>query len=310
MLSAHMDTVPLARNAEPVIRRDRIVAMGRTALGGDDRAGVATVLTALQEILEQGLPHPPLTILFTVREETGLLGARAVRPEHLGKPAMAFNFDGGSPEELTIGATGAMRMELEVHGVAAHAGTHPEKGISAVAMFARAVDELDRGGWLGLIERSEGRGTSNIGTVHGGEATNVVLDRLVARAEARSHDPEFLRQIVEEYRRAFSRSAAAHRNEAGRCGEVQISVDEAYTSFVLPAEAEVVQEAVAAARRAGLQPTTRIANGGLDANWFVRRSIPTVSLGCGQHEIHTTDEYLLIEEFHTACRLAMALAQG
>jgi len=70
LVSAHMDTVPLARNAEPVVRGDRIVAMGETALGGDDRTGVAAVLSALEEIERLDLPHQPLTLLFTVREES------------------------------------------------------------------------------------------------------------------------------------------------------------------------------------------------------------------------------------------------
>ncbi len=310
MLVAHMDTVPLAKNAEPVLHDDRIVAMGRTALGGDNRAGIAAILSALDEVLKQGLPHPPLTVLFTMREESGLQGARAVRAEELGHPELAFNFDGGNPEELTIGATGAMRMQFEIRGLASHAGSHPERGISAVSIFARAADELDRNGWLGLIERPEGRGTSNIGAVHGGEATNVVTDRLVANAEARSHNPEFLRRIVDEYQRVFTEAAVSRKNEAGQSGEVYIHIDEAYSSFVLPEDSEVVRVAMEAALKAGLKPRTRISNGGLDANWLVRHSIPTVSLGCGQHEIHTTAEYLLIEEFHAACRLAMALALG
>lgn len=310
LLVAHMDTVPLARNAEPVVRGDRIVPMGQTALGGDDRTGVAAALTALAELRGQGLPHPPLTFLFTMREESGLRGAAAVRIEDLGGPSLAFNLDGGSPQEVTIGATGSMRIEIEARGVAAHAGTHPERGISAVAIFSAAAAALDRGGWHGLIRRPEGAGTSNIGVVRGGDATNVVTDRVTARAEARSHHPEFLKRIVEEYRRAFAEAAQGRRNEAGRTGEAEVRAEESYHSFVLREDSPPVQAAMAAARSVGLSPRTRVSDGGLDANWLTRRGIPTVSLGCGQREIHTQDEYVVIDEYLAACRLALALARG
>jgi tripeptide aminopeptidase len=310
LLCAHLDTVPLARNAEPVARDERIVPRGKTALGGDDRTGVAALLTALEEIQRGRLRHPPLTFLFTVREESGLRGAAAALLSDLGEPDLGFNFDGSLPEEVTIGATGSMRMEIEVRGVAAHAGVHPERGVSAVAIFAAAVADLERGGWLGLIRKDEKSGTSNVGVVTGGDATNVVTDYLTARAEARSHDPEFLRRIVDEYVRAFAAAAAGHRNEAGRAGETEIQVEESYFSYALEEDSPVVKEALAAARALGLTPRTRISNGGLDANWLTRNGVPTVSLGCGQHEIHTTAEYVAIEEYLTACRLALALALG
>ncbi len=310
LLVAHMDTVPLARNAEPVVSGDKIVSLGQTALGGDDRTGVAALLTAIVEMRRQALPHPPVTFLFTVREESGLRGAAAVRLESLGSPTLAFNFDGGLPNEVTTGATGSKRIDIRVRGVAAHAGVHPERGVSAVAVFAAAAAELDKGGWLGLVRRPEAAGTSNIGVIEAGDATNVVTERLLARAEARSHRPEHLDRIVAEYKSAFAAAASAHRNESGQTGQVEIQVEETYHSFSLKESEPVAQAAISAIRAIGLQPRTRVSNGGLDANWLTRKGLPTVSLGCGQHEIHTTDEYVVIEEYLDACRLALKLATG
>jgi len=308
LLSAHMDTVPLARGAVPVLDGGVIRPQGTTALGGDDRTGVAALVTAIAELLRSGAPHRPLIFLFSVREESGLRGAAAVRLEDLGSPAAGFNFDGGSPAEVTIGATGAARMDITVHGVAAHAGVHPERGVSAVAVLAGAVAELERGGWLGLIRQVGGSGTSNIGAVEGGEATNVVLDRLVARAEARSHDRRFLDRILGEFRAAFERAAAARRNEAGASGSVEIEVEESYPAFRIDEQAPPVRAALGVLERLGIPGRTRISNGGLDANWLTHRGVPTVTLGCGQREIHTQAEYVVVEDYLTACRAALALA--
>jgi tripeptide aminopeptidase len=71
---------------------------------------------------------------------------------------------------------------------------------------------------------------------------------------------------------------------------------------------------VAAAREAvraiGLAPRLEISNGGLDANWMAANGIPTVTLGCGQMEIHTTKEQLDLGAFEAACEVALRLALG
>ena len=58
----------------------------------------------------------------------------------LGKPKLAFNFDGGSSEKLTLGATGGYRMQIDISGLASHAGGAPEAGVSAIAIAALAFD--------------------------------------------------------------------------------------------------------------------------------------------------------------------------
>ncbi len=131
MLSAHVDTVPLCAGARPIVAGDFIVPADKaTALGADDRCGVAAILQAALEILQQGLPHPPLTFLWTVQEEVGLQGARYCAAGMLGRPKLAFNFDGGSSEKLTIGATGGYRMDIRIEGIASHAGNALEEGVT------------------------------------------------------------------------------------------------------------------------------------------------------------------------------------
>ena len=63
-----------------------------------------------------------------MQEEVGLHGARHVALTKLGKPQLAFNWDGGAAHRLTLGATGGYRMEIEIYGLASHAGGHPEEG--------------------------------------------------------------------------------------------------------------------------------------------------------------------------------------
>jgi tripeptide aminopeptidase len=309
MLSAHLDTVPLCVGCEPIVDGGVIrSALPHTGVGADDRAGVAIILAAALEILERNLPHPPLTFCWFVQEEIGLHGSRCVDRRMLGRPRLAFNWDGSTPEKLTLGATGGCRLEIEISGLASHAGVAPEWGVSAIAMASLAIADLHDAGWHGLIKKGHHEGTSNIGVIEGGEATNVVTDRVHVRAEARSHDGVFRQRIVREIEQAFARAAQRVTNVVGGGGHVTIATRVDYESFRLPETEPCVVAAAAAIRLLGLTPTYAVTNGGLDANWTTRHGIPTVSLGCGQMKPHMAGESLDLKGFETACQLALVLA--
>jgi tripeptide aminopeptidase len=202
LFMTHLDTVPLCAGAVPMRNGSRIVPQAETALGGDNRTGCAVLVTLAATLIREKLPHPPLTLLFTVREESGLFGARYLDPADLGGPAMGFNVDGRSAADITVGAVGADRWEVEVTGRAAHAGVYPERGVSATAIVALALAEVFEGGWFGKVVKDGREGTSNVGSIgdengrSAGEATNVVTDFALVRGESRSHDMKFVGEIT------------------------------------------------------------------------------------------------------------------
>jgi tripeptide aminopeptidase len=311
LLMAHMDTVPICVGSEPV-RKGNLIrsANPRTGLGGDDRSGVAVVLTAALAILRNKLPHPPLTFFWAIQEEVGLHGARYVQLPLLGKPQMAFNWDGGAAEKLTIGATGGYRMQIDIEGLAAHAGAAPEHGVSAIAIASLAIAQLVSQGWHGLIVKDGQAGTSNVGYIEGGEATNVVTDHVTLKAEARSHNKAFRAKIVKAIKQAFEEAACHVKNTAGKHGKVRIDGRLDYEAFRLSEKDPTVAVAQAALESVGLSPMLAISNGGLDANWMNVHGIPTVTLGCGQSQIHTAGEMLQVDQFEKACQIALAIATG
>lgn len=310
LFSGHLDTVPITQGAEPVVRGGRIVPKGKTALGGDNRTAVAALVTLAETLFAQKLPHPPITLLFTVGEETGLWGARFVKPADLGRPAMGFNIDSGDPAELTIGAIGAVRWEAFIEGIGAHAGVHPQHGVSAHLIAARAIAALAEDGWWGKVRKPAGEGTSNVGIVRGGQATNEVTASAYVKGECRSHNARFLAQIEAATRKAFERAAKSVRNNRKASGRVRFVSRHDYEAFRLEDDSEPVCRAQAAVRALGLRPTLRITNGGLDANELVRHGIRTVTLGAGQHNAHSLDEYVDTKEFFAGCELILRLATG
>jgi tripeptide aminopeptidase len=316
LFMTHMDTVPLCAGAKPKRINRRIVneLEGTTALGGDNRTGCAVLVTLAAELIKQNLPHPPITLLFTVREESGLFGAKHLNPADLGGPAVGFNFDGKCAADVIVGAIGADRWTVDIRGKAAHAGVAPEKGISATLVLALALAEVHAGGWFGKVVKDGREGTSNVGSVgtadgrSAGDATNVVTDFVHVKGESRSHDAKFVREITAAYKNAFTSAAAQVKDHQGRHAKVKFTSRLDYVPFRLKPDAPVVGDAEAAVRAIGREPNLRITNGGLDANWMVKHGIPTVTFGAGQNEIHTVKEYVELNEFEDGCRVALALA--
>ncbi len=316
LFMTHMDTVPLCAGAKPKVQGKRVVneQEGTTALGGDNRTGCAVLVTMVAELLRQKLPHPPLTLLFTVREESGLFGAKHLNPTDLGGPVMGFNVDGRNAGDVIVGAIGADRWTVDIAGKASHAGVAPEKGISAVMVLALAMNDVFNGGWWGKVSKNGKLGTSNIGQVgttdgrSAGDATNVVTDFVHIKGESRSHDAKFVREISAAFKAAFTTAATKVRDDQGRPAKIKFTSRLDYLPFRMKDDAPVAVRAAAAVKAIGREPNFRVTNGGLDANWMVKHGVPTVTFGAGQNEIHTVKEYVDLAEFESGCRLAVALA--
>ncbi|MBC7320490.1 M20/M25/M40 family metallo-hydrolase, partial [bacterium] len=100
-LNAHMDTVTPCDNVNPIIEGDIIKSDGRTILGADDKVGIAVIL----ELLENYKDNPlPIQVIFTVQEEIGLVGAKAIKRDMIKAP-YGFTLDAGGPVgNVVIGA--------------------------------------------------------------------------------------------------------------------------------------------------------------------------------------------------------------
>lgn len=315
LFSTHLDTVPLCAGAKPKREGDRIVSDGTTALGGDARTGVALLVVLAETLIRHKLPHPPITLLFTVREESGLHGARELDPKDLGGAAMCINVDGQLASELLIGAVGQENWEVEITGKASHAGVAPEKGISATLVGSIAIAEARRSGWFGKIVKPDGHGTSNVGifggkggTAAAGDATNVVTDYAYIRGEARSPEAAFATKIAEAFKGAFAKAQGEVKDDAGETAQVKFSHKPAYPPFELAKDSPVVKRAARALGMLGLEPVYLFSNGGLDANWLDKHGVPTITIGAGQAEIHTIKEYVNLAEYEKGCRLGILMA--
>jgi len=154
-------------------------------------------------------------------------------------------------------------MQIEVEGLAAHAGAAPEQGISAIAIASLAIADLVRGGWHGLISKGDKRGTSNVGFIQVAKPRTSFTDRVELKAEARSHDKHFRKQIVAMIQQAFEKAAAEVQSAAGRHGKVRFHGRQDYEAFRLPNDEPAVLAAERAVRTAGLEPVRGVSKWGI-----------------------------------------------
>jgi len=292
MLCAHMDTVTPGRGIKPIRENGRIRSDGSTILGGDDKSGVAVIVEVMRVLAERELPHGDIEAVFTICEEAGLLGAK-----HLDLSALrsreALVLDAPASDELVVRAPAADRFEFIVHGLEAHAGMAPERGISAVRVAAEAIAAMP----LGRIDAIT---TSNVVIVEGGEVVNVVPNRCVIRGEARSHDTERLDEVMGAIRRAFQDAATQHAVVVG--GKtvrawIEERCEREYEVMDVPLDSPIVKLVANAARDCGRSLRTVTIGGGSDANIFNARGLPAAILGTGMRDIHTVNEWLDLEDF-------------
>jgi tripeptide aminopeptidase len=302
-LAAHMDTVVPGKGVKPVVEGDIIRTDGTTVLGGDDKSGVAIIVECLRVLREHDIPHGDIDAVFTICEEVGLLGAKHLDVSRL-RSTYGLVLDSDDVGYLFTRAPAADHMEFVIHGVEAHAGVCPERGISAIQVAADAISKMR----LGRIDYET---TANVGVIEGGSATNVVPNRVVLRAEARSHSEEKLDAQTEHMRNALLEAAGRFRvtSEDGSTAgaRVEAHVTREYDRMDVPDDSPIVQLVIRAANNLNHKVRTLATGGGCDANIFNKRGLQVANLGTGMQAIHTVKEWLDVKDLYRSADIVLEI---
>ena len=291
LLSAHMDTVQPGKGVQPIIEGDVIRSDGTTVLGGDDKSGLAIICEVLHVLRERKIPHGNIEVAFTICEEVGLLGAKNLDIARLHARA-GLVLDSDAPGYLFTRAPAANHFEFVVHGLEAHAGMAPERGINAIQVAAAGVAAMR----LGKIDDET---TANIGAVEGGGAINVIPNIVRLRGEARSHDEDKLREQCAHMQRCLEEAAAqaSVTNDGVTVhARVETHLERTYDRMNVPDDSPIVVLAHRAASALGHQVTPAAMGGGCDANVLNQRGFQVANLGTGMRDIHTVNEWLQVSD--------------
>ncbi len=293
LLCAHLDTVPLAAELEPVVVDGGWENAHAGILGADNKAAVAVLLSLARRCAAEP-PPVGVELLFSVCEENALRGAKAFDVRRL-RSAYGYVFDHATPiGEIVLASPTYHRIEAEFRGAAAHAGIRPQDGRSAIAAAALAIASMRLG-------RLDAETTANVGTIHGGTGTNVVPERCRLEAEARSLDDARVEAVVAELVDRLQDGA-----NAAEC-DVDVRVERMFSGYRTRPSAPEVATAEAALRACGYPPRGIVTGGGSDANAFAAAGFPCVNLANGTERNHEPTERVAVAELEGMLDVALAL---
>ena len=294
LLCAHMDTVQPGYGIDPQERDGVIRSNGATILGADDKAGIAAILEALRLTHESGQDARPVDVVFTVEEETGLAGSKALDVSAL-HARQAVVLDSNGPVGTIIHRAPAQNsFQVAITGKAAHAGVAPETGVSAIVAAARAIATMR----LGRIDEET---TANVGVISGGTATNVVPERVEVKGEARSRSATKLAEQTRHMVETFERAA----RDLGASAEVRVTP--AYGAIDVDPNSPLIALVSQAMRSCGVEPHLGATGGGSDANVLNAGGITAVNLGVGYINPHSVDEQIAVADLLKAAEVVLAV---
>jgi len=304
LLCAHLDTVSPGTGVLPKVRDGVIHSSGKTILGADDKAGIAIALELLRTIKERELPHPPLEIVFTVCEETGLAGSRALDFETLqAKHGLAM--DAGKLGSIVVGGPFKALLDVEIRGVAAHSA-RPQKGINAIQVAAEGVRKMR----IGLIDDET---TCNIATFRCSGPINIIPDFVELQLEVRSAEQEKMMAHIQHLNKCINEGAASFTidvDDTTKRPVVSSKTTRLYDGYSIADDFPLVTRVIEASERLDIIPEIVRGMGGSDASHFFSKGISVVNLGVGQQDAHTTNESIETYDLFKAARLVLRVVSG
>ena len=296
LFSAHMDTVTPCEKVKPVVTPTKITSDGTTILGSDDKAAIAMFIESLRHIAETGMSHGPVEILISCAEEVGLRGMREFDTSVL-KSKYAFVFDSDGPiGKIVLQAPYHSTMTITITGRAAHAGMEPERGINAINVLAEVITRIPGG----RIDRET---TSNVGTISGGRATNIVAEQAVCVLEVRSLDSRKM-ETQEALIRDTAKKIAA--KWGARCA-IKRTLE--YSGFSVHREDMIARIAAEAMARVGIRSSFEVSGGGSDTNILNRAGINAINLSAGMRNVHSTKEYIMVRDLVNGTRAVLSIIE-
>jgi tripeptide aminopeptidase len=299
--ACHMDTVEPGRGIKVIRTGDIFTSRDDTVLGGDDKSGIAALIELIYLLVETKTEHGPFELLLTTGEEIGLLGAKALDPAQI-KASYGYALDSTGIDRIIIGAPAANKITIEIRGRAAHAGLHPEQGLSALCVAATAIGRLRLG-------RLDEESTANLGRIQGGTATNIIPERVVIEGEVRSHCPQKLAAHTEQIRQVFQQTVDGWPSPPDLQVRPVLSytVHPEYPALRLNSDDPALIRIKRAEMALGRPLEYQIAGGGSDANIFNSFGLPTAIIATGMDQVHTSDEQLDLNDLIRLTELLFAI---
>lgn len=263
--------------------RTLITTSGDTLLGADDKAGIAEIITLIEQLQTERLPHGRIAVCFTPDEEIGY-GTAELDLDRLGAD-YAYTIDGGPEGEIVYENFNAVAATVQITGVNVHPGSAKNIMVNA----AQVATEFNA--CLPCCETpryTEGyEGFYHLTSIEG------TVERAELRYILRDHDAKKLEQ-----RRETMQHAGKTLNERYGAGTVSVSFREQYRNMVekiVPEHMHLVDSAIRAIEDSGIEPLRQPIRGGTDGALLSWEGLPCPNLGTGGYAYHGPYEHITAE---------------
>jgi tripeptide aminopeptidase len=294
---AHLDTVSSTRSINPVLKSGLITSDGTTILGADDRAGVAVILHVLETLAALNGRHRSVQVVFSVAEELGMFGSSRLNSGLL-KAREGYILDCSRPVGCYVARTPtAVDIQFEFTGKASHSGVAIENGINAISMALEVLADFPVG-------RVDPDTTANIGTIQGGTAVNVVPEKVTAKGEIRSFNPDRIEALKERLQKKSKVVAEKYR------GKAKIDFTVGFKGFHLKPDLPVIKRLESVCQRLDISTDPLVYYGGSDANVMNGMGIQAVNLGIGVKNPHSKNEQIAMKDLVSITEVVTQLILG
>lgn len=267
--------------------RTLITTDGTTLLGADDKAGVAEIMTAVEQIISENIPHGDIWIGFTPDEEVGC-GADLFDLDYF-KAKFAYTVDGDYEGEVAYENFNAASASFEINGVNVHPGEAKDIMINAALVGCEIASLLPENE---TPAHTEGREGFYHLTDFSGDIAHAKIDYII-----RDHDKASF-----EKRLDVLRGIEKKMNEKYHSDTVKLNITHSYSNMleVIEKNEFVVDIARKAIKNAGLEPISRPVRGGTDGARLSFMGLPCPNLGTGGYGFHGPFEHISVEGMNTA----------
>lgn len=270
--------------------RTLITTDGTTLLGADDKAGIAEILTAVEEIIREDIPHSDIWIGFTPDEEVGR-GADLFNLDYF-KADYAYTVDGDYEGEIAYENFNAAAASFKIKGVNVHPGSAKDIMVNAAAVACEIQSLLPE---AETPEHTEGR-EGFFSLMHmSGEIAHAELSYII-----RDHD----RKRFEE-RKALLASIADQMNKKYHADTVSLTVTDSYYNMleVMKDHMYVIEIANEAIKTVGIPLVSTPVRGGTDGARLSYMGLPCPNLGTGGYGFHGPYEHITVEGMEHAVKI-------
>ena len=275
-----------------------VVTSGDTLLGGDDKAGVAVIMSVLAYLVKnKEIKHHPIAVLFTPDEEIGR------GPEHFDAKKFgadyAYTVDGDYPDHIDIENFNAAHADVTIHGVGIHPGEAKGRMVNAISLGVLFDSML---GQEARPEKTDGHDGFNHCGSFTGDVSKAELHYII-----RNHDKEkFLAQKkkFEEIKGFIEKKYPT--------AKIDLEMGDDYRNMkeIIDEDPRALNHAVEVFKKMGIEPVHAPVRGGTDGATFSFLGCPTPNLGTGSYNHHSRYEFLSVRDFNRMIEIVKELVKA